>query len=383
MEYNFAFYSTHLLAVSAKAMTEFYYEKPIIHSYYRGGSTGGRQGLIIAERYPHDFDALIIGYAATNETGIGAIQFPWLANVSSYANGSFILTAADVVSLNVGAVALCDGNDGLLDGIMSPLYACDFKPISILCTANFTTNCLSNMDKVEAAEKMYSYPSNSFDDQIIASRYLPGSELEWATWTTVYGYEFAQSFTRDAGFQEDLPLNFTIADYDWETLPYLTGPMQDIYGPNGADLSVFKNKGGKIIHYQGLADANVSPEWNLHWYQHLLSVMGSETSDFYRFFMYPGMAHIDVGNSSETAFRCEYYDYLEAWYLEGQAPDSLLINRFNVTSNETLDYRVYFPYPAVSVWEGEGLPDTIEAAEAGWVASTVPVSQQGVGFGSL
>ena len=76
VEYNFVFYSTHLLAVARKALTEFYFKQPVQHSYWRGGSTGGRQGLMIAERYPHDFDAIIVGYGAVNKTGIGAIQFP-------------------------------------------------------------------------------------------------------------------------------------------------------------------------------------------------------------------------------------------------------------------------------------------------------------------
>jgi hypothetical protein len=184
VEYNFAFYSTHLLAVAGKALTEFYFEKPILHSYWRGGSTGGRQGLMIAERYPHDYDAIIIGYAASNETGIGAIQFPWLAQASTYSNSTLILAAADITSLNLGAVAACDANDGLVDGVVDPSYACDFDPITILCSKRKTTNCLSNMDKVNAARKMYSFPSNKQTDKLIDSRYVPGSELEWATWTT-------------------------------------------------------------------------------------------------------------------------------------------------------------------------------------------------------
>jgi hypothetical protein len=76
VEYNFVFYSTHLLVVAGKALSEFYFEQPVQHSYWRGGSTRGRQGLMIAERYPHDFDSIIVGYAAVNETGIGATQFP-------------------------------------------------------------------------------------------------------------------------------------------------------------------------------------------------------------------------------------------------------------------------------------------------------------------
>ena len=253
--------------MAGKALTEYYYEQPIKQSYWRGGSTGGRQGLMIAERYPHDFDAILVGYAAVNETGIGALQFVWLAQASMYPNLTLILTSDDIESLHLGALALCDGNDGLVDGIMDPSYKCDFDPITILCSNNMTTNCLSNMGKVTAARKMYSFPSNQYSDNLINSRYVPGSELEWQMWTTVYGWKFTQSFTRDAAFQKDLPLNWTVEQYDWNTLPYMLGPMEDIYGVGNGDLSIFRNKGGKIIHYQGWADANVSPMWNLHYYK--------------------------------------------------------------------------------------------------------------------
>ena len=267
VEYNFAFYSTHLLAVAGKALTEFYFEKAIKQSYWRGGSTGGRQGLMIAERYPHDFDAILVGYAAANETGIGAVQFPWLAQSSMYANGTLIFTSADIQSLHLGAVSQCDGNDGLVDGIVDPSYECDFDPVTILCSKRKTTNCLANMVKVNAARKMYSFPSNKYSNNLINSRYVPGSELEWAMWSTIYGWEFAQSFTRDAAFQQDLPLNWTLDQYDWDTYPYMVGPMEDIYGVGEGDLTIFRDKGGKIIHYQGWADGNVSPMWNLHYYK--------------------------------------------------------------------------------------------------------------------
>jgi hypothetical protein len=86
-------------------------------------------------------------------------------------------------------------------------------------------------------------------------------------WTTVYGWKFAQSFTRDADFQQDLPLNWTLNQYDWDSYPYEVGPMTNIYGVGNGDLSISRAKGGKIIHYQRWADGNVSPMWNLHYYK--------------------------------------------------------------------------------------------------------------------
>lgn len=132
-------------------------------------------------------DAIIVGYRAVNETGIGAIQFPWLAQASMYSNYTLILTSADITSLHLDAVATYDAKDGLVDGIVDPSYACDFDPVTILCSNNQTSNYLPTMDKVNAARKMYSLPSNKYSDNLINFRYVPGSEFEWGMWATVYG----------------------------------------------------------------------------------------------------------------------------------------------------------------------------------------------------
>jgi hypothetical protein len=102
-----------------------------------------------------------------------------------------------------------------------------------------------------------------------------------------------------------------------------------------------------------------------------------EVQKFYRYFTFPGMAHIDVGYSSTVAYRWPQYDYLEQWYLEGKAPDSLLVTRFNLTANATLDYRRYFPYPWVPKYPGKGLPTTLASGNL-WKGVSVPASKAGV-----
>lgn len=100
-----------------------------------------------------------------------------------------------------------------------------------------------------------------------------------------------------------------------------------------------------------------------------------EVQKFYRFFFFPGMAHIDVGDSGTVAYRWNQYDYLESWYLEGQAPESLLITRYNLTAKAVLDYRKYFSYPLVPEYTGEGLPTQIDDAE-NWKPISVPAGMR-------
>lgn len=326
-------------------MAQFYYDAQIKRSIWRGGSTGGRQAFINAARYPHDYDGIIAGYGALNETGIGAIQYPYLAQVSMYPNGTQILSSADLYSLNAGALAACDGNDGLVDGIIDNSYKCDFDPITILCskkTLKTSGGCLANMDKVTCARRMYGYPSNSYSDKLVYARYPPGSELSWDLFTTVAGVQFATSFTMNAAFQQDLPLNWTLAEYDWNVDPYRTGYMEDLYSADFTGLEVFRSRGGKLLHYQGWADGSVAAGWNVELYQKTIDSIGyDKAADFHRLFMFPGMAHIDINQNFNgvVGWRTDYYDYINAWLDTGVAPDQLVIEHWNYTTGASINKR--------------------------------------------
>ena len=102
------------------------------------------------------------------------------------------------------------------------------------------------------------------------------------------------------------------------------------------------------------------------------------TQEFYRFFQYPGMAHIDVSNNSTVAWRCEYYDYLEDWYLNGNAPESLIVNHVLLETQETIDFRSYFPYPLVPKYIGNGTPTADPADALNWVGVLVSANETGI-----
>jgi hypothetical protein len=89
------------------------------------------------------------------------------------------------------------------------------------------------------------------------------------------------------------------------------------------------------------------------------------------------MAHIDVGDSSTVAYRCEYYDYLEDWHLENKAPESLAATRSNLTAKAPIDYRRYFPYPLTQKYTGKGLPTKPEDVNK-WVGVEVSKKKAGI-----
>src|SRR5581483_11015218 len=66
---DYAYWAVHVTATTAKALTAQYYAKPITHSYWNSCSNGGRQGLIEAQRYPRDFDGLVVNAPWVDQTG--------------------------------------------------------------------------------------------------------------------------------------------------------------------------------------------------------------------------------------------------------------------------------------------------------------------------
>jgi hypothetical protein len=254
-------------------MTEQYYGKPPTYSYFRGGSTGGRQGMIEAQRYPNDFDAIIMGYAAFNKTGIPCTQDAYLGKASLYPNGTSILANDDIYTLVEGSLTACDANDGLVDGIIDPSYKCSWDPISVYCPVGKTASgkCLSNMAKVTMARTLYNYAYDSAGHLVYKAKFYPGSECEWESFTSGGAASLSLANNLALCFQVSPPLNFTLDDWNLDVQPYQMGYMGDIMNPQSYDLSVFSNKGGKIIHYQGMSDGLISMDWNLNYYKGYVS----------------------------------------------------------------------------------------------------------------
>ena len=77
---DFGHRSTHLMTVVAKQLIEAFYGEPPRHSYFTGGSTGGQQALMEAQRYPEDYDGIIAAAPANNRTHLHiAFIWNWLA----------------------------------------------------------------------------------------------------------------------------------------------------------------------------------------------------------------------------------------------------------------------------------------------------------------
>src|ERR1041385_7309676 len=144
--------SVHEMAVAAKAVIAAFYDRAPARSYWNGCSTGGRQGLMAAQKYPNDFDGIVAGAPANNWAHMHA----WDMSVSKpvFKDPAGKIPAASLAMLNRAVIQACDQSDGITDGIISNPKACTFDPAVLQCRESSTNACLTP-SQVESARRMY------------------------------------------------------------------------------------------------------------------------------------------------------------------------------------------------------------------------------------
>src|SRR5215470_7940127 len=146
---DFSWRSEHEMTVKAKAVIEAFYGSAPRLSYWNGCSTGGRQGLKEAQKFPDDYDGIIAG-APANRTAISL----WIAHAVLKDPASYIPPAKYPI-VHQAAVAACDAADGLKDGLIGDPATCRFDPAILLCKGADGPSCLTE-GQVAAAKKIYS-----------------------------------------------------------------------------------------------------------------------------------------------------------------------------------------------------------------------------------
>ncbi len=127
--------------MKAKTIMTTFYDRPIKYSYWNGCSTGGRQGLMEAQRYPDDFDAIVAGAPANYQTHLHSWDLS--VSVPVLKDPAAVVPAAKATMLNKAVLAACDAKDGVKDGLLNEPRSCKFDPSVLLCKAGDAENCLT------------------------------------------------------------------------------------------------------------------------------------------------------------------------------------------------------------------------------------------------
>lgn len=342
-EIDFAYRATRATAIVAKSLVRAFYDRQSEYNYYRGCSTGGRQGLTLAQLFPDDFDGIIAG-APVVLIG-GTLNLLSMGRVNVGQEKVDILDENALSLLHARVLEACDALDGRNDGILDDPRACDFDPATLICKAGGTAQCLTPR-QAEAAQLIYG-GVNTSDGRMLAPGPLFGSELNWAAGilpqenAAPFYYQMAEDILRYLAFQVDPGPQYTTQDFDIDRDVPKMAESAALVDATNPDLRDFKRRGGKLIAYHGWQDESVTPLNTVQYYDAVLEEMGGadKTMDFFRLFMVPGMNHCGGG---PAPWDIDWLNALEQWVEQDNAPDSLV----GYGTEDTLPHteRTYFPY---------------------------------------
>lgn len=319
---NFLYAAVGKVAQAGKWIVQTYYARNIAHSYFVGCSTGGREAMLMTQRYPRLFDGVVAG-APAMRTSFSRIGDNWVTIALNQAaprdkrgrpQAWLAFSDADRKLVLDALLKSCDARDGLADGIIADPGGCRFDPAALLCPAQKTDACLSG-DQVAALEKGFAGPRDSrgvqvypgfwFDTGIVAEGPIPG--LLHPSPTPIFG-----------------PVYLTDMDVDREEIDAATANAGVGDTAQWTELNTFSGNGGKVIFYHGVSDPWFSAQDTVRYFERLGVDNGgaSAASHWASLFLVPGMGHCGGGPAALDQF--DLLDPIVEWVEKGAAPQSVI-----------------------------------------------------------
>jgi feruloyl esterase len=345
---DFAYRAVHQTAIEAKALIAAYYGRSPRLSYWEGCSTGGRQALMSAQRYPEDFDGIIAGAPAYNQIYISAWRMRLL--IIALKSPQHALSAEKLKLLNDAVLAKCDSKDGIKDDLIEDPRDCNFDPSVLKCNGNEMASCLTPQ-QLETVNSAYS-DLRSSTGELLYPRLPAGGELSWG---------LPAAATEPGAIDIDIFRYLANQDpaWDWHSFDLekdinralLHGKEIHALNPN---LAKFKARGGKLLMYHGWSDGgsggSISALNTVSYYEFVLKFMGPNQNDWFRLFMVPGMDHCGGGTGPNQFNKLAA---LERWREQNQPPKSITASRVNESGVIDMT-RPVCPYPQQAVYKGSG-----------------------------
>lgn len=354
---DYAFRSLHVTAETAKRTANAYYGNRPARSYYNGCSTGGRQGLILAQRYPDDFDGIIAGAPALNN-----VQNRLRAIATYQALAKAPIPVAKLKVLASRIYDRCDATDGLKDGLISDPRRCDFRASRDLpiCAGPDGADCFTPA-QITTLDTIYGQVS--LNGKTVAPGWPVGAEIAgpngtsgWDGWITResgmgQAAQYAESAVRYMIFDKPDP-SYQLTQFNLERDAGKFDWIGKVMNATDPDLSRFHERGGKLLMYFGWADPALNPLMGTGYYEEVARRMGGSTQDFFKLYMLPGVFHCS-GGVGPASF--DPLTQLIPWVEHGKAPDRIVAAQ--VDADKVSRTRPLCPYPQAAQYKGQGSVD--------------------------
>ncbi|HTQ35885.1 MAG TPA: tannase/feruloyl esterase family alpha/beta hydrolase [Steroidobacteraceae bacterium] len=396
LQTDFATRSEHMMAVIGKQLVKQFYGVNAKYSYWNGCSTGGRQGLRMAQDHPGDYDGILAGAPAIHWDRFQAAML-WYPVVAQRDNGGPVgggdrnAMSGKYRLATDHAVAACDMLDGVKDGLLTDPRKCHYSAAADAtitrssCTAS-DASCLTPTEAT-AIDDMWLGPVTCAKGEKVckapdvASRDLGGKGAKRMWYGIPRGADLG-SLAGAAPFpvvpEQSRYWVYFDPTWDWKSvnadnfLQYFkdnvtkVGPMMATDNP---DLSAFRKRGGKLVIWHGWADQLIDAMGSVDYYQRVVDRMGGlkKTQEFARLFMAPGVGHCGGGNGPAPQHQ---FDAVVNWVEKGIAPDTITAARVAAPAGgfgfgalpggappASPMTRPLCPYPAEARWNGKGPTD--------------------------
>jgi len=356
---DYEYRSTQRVADGVRKILIEYYGKAPNHSYFRGCSNGGREGLMALQRYPQYFDGVIAGAPAFHLTRAmiaeawNTIQFKSIAP-----NGDLkdALSEADLQLVARGVLAKCDALDGVKDDLISNPEACHYDPAELQCAGPKTESCLTAL-QVKALKTAISGPVDSQGNALYSDwPYDSGmAGPGWRAWIlgsdampAINTLIFPPAINGMALAGKPPAIDIFHFDFDKDATR-LNNAAAASLNSDATDLSAFRKRGGKLLLYTGMSDPVFSPNDLIRYYKDVTQASGGEkpTFEFARLFLLPGVNHCGGGPGLDSF---DSLSAIEAW-VEDDSPPQHIIVRGSAYPGRT---RPLCPYPLTPHYNGWG-----------------------------
>jgi hypothetical protein len=345
----------HDLAV---ALIKLHYGTSPRRMYFIGGSTGGREAMMVVDRWPADYDGVLAAYAAWNQIE-SDIQFIRVSQAMYSKDGRLPFEKSEI--LRDAVMKSCDAQDGLRDGIVSDPGDCRFDPATLRCPDGVDHHgCLSDAQLHTVA----AFAEPTISDFAVQNGMMsePGfNVLRGADLTGSMGlfshpfhhpvfpfnsfyYLVADGVLRD--FLKDQQLS--ALTFDWKAggsngrfIPAIREQSAED-DASLADLTPFAAHGGKLLLVHGTADTTIPTDASVLLYKRIVTAMGQSQADrFLRLYLVPGFGH--AHGVFDAGF--DTVGVLDAWADQQQAPANLVVTDQNVGKTRTRPLCAYPAWP--------------------------------------
>ncbi len=367
---DFGYNSYDEVTRAAKALIQAYYGRPAARSYYVGCSEGGREAMMMSQRFPNYFDGILAcspGFRLPKAALFGETWDTQVYAALAKTQGVYDRFGQPLLSktfsdedLDLAAQAVlgaCDALDGLEDGSIDNFPACTSDAVApklaaVTCKGPKRNACLSTA-QVDALKKAVAGAKNSKGEMLyadwawdrgIGGRLGDNYNQGWRSWklgaydagtnsginATLGAGSVAAIFTTPpaAVATAGAGLMAFLQGIDFDRDADKVTAALSFMKADSTDLAAFKNRGGKIVIVQGVSDPIFSIKDTINWWTDLNRVNNGQASDFARLFAVPGMNHCSGGPATD---QFDAFAALVNWVEKNVPPDSIVAKAGNAT----------------------------------------------------